>query len=153
VAEKQPLPTWQEITLPSASAPRAQGKVQGQGRGQGHSEVMYACFLVHAYLEKHCGDLAMQVRKYDVLVLYAPTASVSEWPLHVLAMPPSRILRCSGTIHVFTGAAGGGAAADAQLPRGTLAGTCFFVMPSDVDPRGLFVVTLRLFLSGQDLVV
>jgi hypothetical protein len=28
-----------------------------------------------------------------------------------------------------------------------------FAMPSDVDPRGLFVVTLRLFLFGQDLVV
>jgi hypothetical protein len=72
VAEKQPLPTWQEITLPSPTAPRAQG--QGQGQGQGHSEVegakvMYACFLVHAYLEKHCGDLAMQVTKCVVVLL------------------------------------------------------------------------------------
>jgi hypothetical protein len=74
VAEKQPLPTWQEITLPSPTAPRAQVQGQGQGRGQGHSEVegakvMYACFLVHAYLEKHCGDLAMQVTECDVLTL------------------------------------------------------------------------------------
>ena len=28
---------------------------------------MYACFLVQAYLEKHCGELAMQVLQSAVL--------------------------------------------------------------------------------------
>lgn len=72
VSEKQALPTWQEISLPSGSATAAgtgEGKEDAEGAGSGGSgseldgaKVMYACFLVHAYLEKHCGDLAMQVR-------------------------------------------------------------------------------------------
>ena len=54
VAEKQALPTWQEVTL-STGAKDITMELEG-------AKIMYACFLVHAYLEKHCGDLAMQVR-------------------------------------------------------------------------------------------
>lgn len=77
MAEKQALPTWQEITFPVSisSQPESAGhggmREQQQQRQQQQEQqredleaakVMYACFLVHAYLEKHCGDLAMQVR-------------------------------------------------------------------------------------------
>lgn len=53
IAEKQALPTWQEISLGTGANSCAQELEC--------AKIMYACFLVHAYLEKHCGDLAMQV--------------------------------------------------------------------------------------------
>lgn len=70
VAEKQALPTWPEITAlccpepPAASCADSSYCSAAAGGGSAElqeAKVMYACFLVHAYLEKHCGDLAMQV--------------------------------------------------------------------------------------------
>jgi hypothetical protein len=95
VAEKQALPTWPEITAASSSEPpqsqycadssycsAAGGEVGAGGSAAQLQEakIMYACFLVHAYLEKHCGDLAMQVQggvHCAVLVLPAPVAACS----------------------------------------------------------------------------
>jgi hypothetical protein len=71
VAEKQALPTWQEITslhqqpqhMSAAEDSYCAGTAAGAGELQ-EAKIIYACFLVHAYLEKHCGDLAMQVHSY-----------------------------------------------------------------------------------------
>ena len=53
VSEKLALPTWQEVRPSDNTSSSSDREV---------AKVMYACFLVHAYLEKHCGDLAMQVK-------------------------------------------------------------------------------------------
>jgi hypothetical protein len=77
VSEKQPLPTWQDICFRRRHQPQQAFSSEERGGGGGgggggkegdqngadgeDAKIMYGCFLVHAYLEKHCGDLALQV--------------------------------------------------------------------------------------------
>ena len=72
VAEKLPLPQWAEFNLQSSdrAAPVRNGiggmnfsptGTSTEAHAETGSKIMYACFLVHVYLERHCGEQALQV--------------------------------------------------------------------------------------------
>lgn len=68
VSEKQALPTWQELSDLENNR-HCNNNAKGVAEQLESAKIMYACFLVHAYLEKHCGDLAMQVMVVVVIVV------------------------------------------------------------------------------------
>ena len=70
VTEKQALPSWPDI-LHCRSAADVDVDSAGDPGNQeclDSAALMYGSFLAHVYLEKHCGDLAMQVLRPCPLV-------------------------------------------------------------------------------------
>lgn len=71
--EKQPLPQWTEIIQCRQHSTNGStganvnsdvfNKDVDQDINRNGGKVMYGCFLIHAHLEKHNGEVAMQVYK------------------------------------------------------------------------------------------
>jgi len=92
VAEKQALPSWPDILHCQSRAPyNANSAVSASGSGDvgeglENAALMYGSFLAHVYLEKHCGELAMQVIRTAVepvvphsLILLSQVTPPTQW--------------------------------------------------------------------------
>lgn len=53
ISENQSIPQWEEFI-----AGRSDGRKDWDS-----AKVMYACFLIHVFIEKHNGEMAMQVSR------------------------------------------------------------------------------------------